>query len=153
MDAVLVDDALFLEHRPRTVHPERPERLLAARRAVDSVRDTLPFTPLAARDASDEELARVHTRTYLDSLGELSGQWGDLDPDTYVSPQSVAAARRAAGGPLELVDALLAGRAPLGVALVLPPRHHARPPAALGACLLNTFADSAEHARARAVKR
>ncbi|MFO7179915.1 MAG: histone deacetylase [Pseudomonadota bacterium] len=153
MDAVLVDDALFLEHRPRTVHPERPERLLAARRAVDSVRDTLPFTPLAARDASDEELARVHTRTYLDSLGELSGQWGDLDPDTYVSPQSVAAARRAAGGSLELVDALLAGRAPLGVALVRPPGHHARPSAAMGFCLLNNVAVAAAHARARGVER
>ncbi|HLV67909.1 MAG TPA: histone deacetylase [Polyangiaceae bacterium] len=153
MDAVLVDDALFLEHRPRTVHPERPERLVAARRAVDSVRDTLRFTQLAARDASDEELGRVHTRSYLDTLGRLSGQWGDLDPDTYVSPQSIAAARRAAGGSIELVDALLARRAALGLALVRPPGHHARPSMAMGFCLLNNVAIAAAHARARGVER
>lgn len=95
--ALLIDDPLFLLHQASSSHPERPERLLAARRAVQRGSARIDWETLAARDASDDELVRVHTADYLDVLGQSAGSWGMLDADTFVCPDSVAAARRAAG--------------------------------------------------------
>jgi acetoin utilization deacetylase AcuC-like enzyme len=151
--ALLVDDPLFLQHEARGSHPERPERLLAARRAVERCRAHVDWESLVARDAEPNELARVHTAAYLDALGQSAGHWAMLDADTFVCPASVAAARRAAGASVVLVDALLDGKAAWGLATVRPPGHHARPDAAMGFCLLNNVAVAAAHARARGLSR
>lgn len=151
--ALLIDDPLFDEHRADGPHPERPERLAAARRAVDEAKSHVEFRSLEPRDATDDELVRVHTPEYLEKLGRTAGHRTMLDPDTFVGPSSVAAARRAAGAAVTLTEALLAGEAPWGVALVRPPGHHARPGAAMGFCLLNNVAVAAAHARARGVAR
>ncbi|MGC4089594.1 MAG: histone deacetylase [Polyangiaceae bacterium] len=150
---LLVDDPVFLEHRAQGDHPERPERLEAARRAVDAARTRMGFVELSARDAHSTELARVHTEDYLDQLGQVAGNWGMLDADTFVSPRSVEAARRAAGASVVLVDALLEREPSWGLALLRPPGHHARPSAAMGFCLLNNVAVAAAHAVSRGVER
>ncbi len=149
----VVDDPSFDEHRPPFEHPERPERLMAARRAVDQVAGSATLLGIPARLASDDELARIHTPAYIEALGQLAGKSGFVDEDTYVAPASVAAARRAAGGAVELVDALLDEKATRGVALLRPPGHHARPGGAMGFCLLNNVAVAAAHARARGAAR
>jgi acetoin utilization deacetylase AcuC-like enzyme len=153
MPVLLVDDDLFLEHRAREPHPECPERLLVARRAVDALRETVAFEALPPRDASNDELARVHTPAYLESLGQWAGKSGALDADTFVSPSSVAAARRAAGGALAIAEGLSRGQAALGIGLLRPPGHHARPGTAMGFCLLNNAAVAAAHARALGAER
>jgi acetoin utilization deacetylase AcuC-like enzyme len=76
-----------------------------------------------------------------------------LDADTFVCPDSIAAARRAAGASVVLVDALLSRACEWGVALVRPPGHHARPSSAMGFCLLNNVAVAAAHARAQGLER
>ncbi len=149
----LVDDPLFTEHQATTTHPERPERLLAARRAAETAALPTRAMPLAARDATDEELARVHTARYVEELGRSAGKSGYWDEDTYFGPASAAAARRAAGAATVLVDALLSGRAQFGAALVRPPGHHARPDGAMGFCLLNNVAVAAAAARAAGTPR
>jgi acetoin utilization deacetylase AcuC-like enzyme len=88
----------------------------------------------------------VHRPAYLDELSRLDGERIQLDADTYLAPDSVAAAERAAGGAVELVDALLAGSLSRGAALLRPPGHHARPDGAMGFCLLNNVAVAAAHA-------
>jgi acetoin utilization deacetylase AcuC-like enzyme len=149
--ALLVDNRRFDLHSPIGHHPERPERLVAARAAVQRV--SAHFEPVAARSATDEELARVHDRRFIEKLAALRGQQGYLDPDTYVSPESVDVARLAAGSLVAMVDAILSGPIPKGVALLRPPGHHARPGQAMGFCLLNHVAIAAAHARARGIKR
>jgi len=150
----LVDDPLFSEHRGRGYHPERPERLVAARQALRLAGERgLTSTVLAPRDATLDELARVHTPRYLEELAQLRGGHAALDDDTFLGPRSVEAALRAAGGGLALVDALLDDRASLGLALVRPPGHHATPDRGMGFCLLNNVAAAAAHARARGVRR
>lgn len=151
--ALLVDDPVFLEHHARGEHPERPERLRAARRAVDRARSVCGFVELETRAALPLELQRVHTEDYLERLGQVAGATTMLDADTFVSPRSVEAATRAAGASLELVNALLDRDESWGVALLRPPGHHARPSAAMGFCLLNNVAVAAAHARARGVER
>ncbi len=108
---------------------------------------------LAARIATNDELARVHGERYLNALGQMAGRSGYFDADTYYTENSVAAARTASGAALVLTDALLDGRAEVGMALLRPPGHHARPDAAMGFCLLNNVAVAAAHARARGVER
>ncbi|HLV20884.1 MAG TPA: histone deacetylase [Polyangiaceae bacterium] len=147
----VVFDSLFFEHRPPSPHPERPARLEAAKQALDASR--VAHAVLAARDATDVELARVHTEEYIVQLGQMAGKRGRLDADTYCSPQSVAAARRAAGGAVQLVDALLDGGSRYGLGLLRPPGHHARPGAAMGFCLLNNAAIAAAHALERGARR
>ncbi|HVY48306.1 MAG TPA: hypothetical protein VHB21_20605, partial [Minicystis sp.] len=70
----VVDDASFDDHAPRGYHPERPERLRAARRAVASLasRGVGALAPVAAREATDDELALVHEGDYLEELARLA---------------------------------------------------------------------------------
>src|SRR5688572_25489361 len=149
----VVDDPLLDEHRSLEPHPERPERLAAARRAVDSITARTGRVNVPLRSATDDELCRVHTIRYIESLGRAAGSFMQWDEDTYSVPKSVEAARGAAGGAVELVEALLSRRARRGVALLRPPGHHARPDGAMGFCLLNNVAVAAAHARARGVER
>lgn len=150
---VVVEDPLFLAHRAPAGHPERPERLVSAEKAFSEARVTSPVRRLPPRDATDDEIVRVHTGRYLAELDRVSGTSGYLDDDTFFTPESVKAARRAAGATLSVVDALIDDQAAFGVALVRPPGHHARPDAAMGFCLLNNVAIAAAHARARGVER
>jgi acetoin utilization deacetylase AcuC-like enzyme len=148
----VVDDPLFDEHRARGYHPERPERLLAARHALEALRGRgVSIETLAARDATADEIARVHHGAYVEHLERHEGLFAALDDDTYLGPRSLAAAYRAAGGAVALVDALLdapasgkvGGRA--GAAARTP-----RPPGrGMGFCLFNNVAIAAEHALAR----
>jgi acetoin utilization deacetylase AcuC-like enzyme len=151
----LVDDELFDEHRARGYHPERPERLVAARRAVAAATERgVDFERLPPRDAQADELARVHTDAYVEVLERYNGLFAALDDDTYLTPRSVAAAYRAAGGSVALVDQLLAPDGPdRGVAILRPPGHHARPAQGMGFCLFNNVAVAAAHARAKGVGR
>ena len=69
-----------------------------------------------------------------------------LDADTVVSPGSFEAALHAAGGAVELVELLLAARAPSGFSVHRPPGHHAGAIAAMGFCLFNNVAVAAQYA-------
>jgi acetoin utilization deacetylase AcuC-like enzyme len=149
---LIVDDPLFSEHRASVPHPERPERLTAARAALDRLPEGA-LVSLPARDASDDELCRVHEARYVEALGMLRHRSGYLDADTYYATSSVDAARRAAGGTVGLVESLLTATKATGLALVRPPGHHATPSRAMGFCLLNNVAVAAAAARSAGADR
>jgi len=151
---VVIDDKLFLEHVAPPEHPERGERLLAVRAglAQAAVDGSLRYTRLHAADATDEQLTRVHEPAYIESIGHLAGRSGYLDSDTYLSPGSVPAARRAAGAAIALVEALHGG-VRFGFAVPRPPGHHALADRAMGFCLLNNVAVAAAHARSLGYER
>lgn len=155
----LVDSPTFGAHIPLGHHPERPERLLAARRAIETLTSVgASFDLVEARPATLDELSRVHTPRYLESLLGLRGKQGYLDGDTFYSPRSVEAAILAAGASIALVDRLLLTSSidktgNLGVALLRPPGHHAKADAAMGFCLVNNVAVAAAHARASGLSR
>ena len=160
---VVIDDDLFLEHVAPPEHPERGARLLAVRAGLERAEvgghgpqgahgSHVRYTRLHAGDVTDEQLARVHDPAYVESIGHLAGRSGFLDSDTYLSPGSVPAARRAAGAAVALVDALHGG-ARLGFAVPRPPGHHALADRAMGFCLLNNIAVAAAHARSLGYQR
>jgi len=137
-------DPLFFEHRSRGYHPERPERLEAARRGASRCESAgVQLVPLAPRDATDAEIERAHDVAYLAELRRLEGHHAALDADTYLAPSSMPAARRAAGGAIALAEALVAAgddEPRQGVALLRPPGHHATRDQGMGFCLLNNVA-------------
>lgn len=160
----LVDDGLFDAHESQDgPHPENPARLGAVRAALEGM--ALTRRDLAPRDATSEELLRVHAESHLAKLGALDGEATWVDPDTFVSPRSVKASRRAAGGAIALVDALVDGvpdgvgatagdaRVDYGFAILRPPGHHARRDRMHGFCLLNNVAAAAAHALSRGKER
>ncbi|WP_280546486.1 histone deacetylase [Halomonas sp. 11-S5] len=129
-------------------YPEHPARLTAIRHLLEL--EPLPGVIFeAGMPATREQLGRVHTNSYLNSIYQLRGKSAWLDVDTTaVSPGSVDAAEVAAGTAIAAVEAVVAGRAESSFALVRPPGHHAEPVRARGFCLFNNVAVAAAHARA-----
>ena len=121
-------------------HPERPERREAVAAGVrDAAGKRLAEEPVVP--ASEDEVRRVHAPAYLDQLAALvAGGGGWLDADTYVAPDSLPAARLAAGATIAAARAVVTGRARVGFAVVRPPGHHASATRGSGFCLLNNIA-------------
>ena len=147
METLLYTDEAFLGHQPGVGHPERPERLKSVVEALDSPRfDGL--RRVAPREATVEELERVHEPTYVDTVLKQVPSFGavHIDADTVLSPGSGTAALRAAGALVAAVDAVLDGSATRAFCAVRPPGHHAEPARGMGFCIFNNVAIGAAHA-------
>jgi acetoin utilization deacetylase AcuC-like enzyme len=131
-------------------HPERPERVIAALDGIEQAGLAEAAVRLPPREATKDELERVHAPHYLQMIEDfcVSGG-GSLDSDTVASQGSWATALLAAGGALAAVDALTSSGD--GVAFVAhrPPGHHATADQAMGFCLLNNVAIAAAALLAR----
>jgi acetoin utilization deacetylase AcuC-like enzyme len=106
------------------------------------------------RSATDDDLMRVHSSSYVRGITATRGRAVMLDPDTFTSPESDEVARLGAGAVLTAVDLALDG--PDGsraLALVRPPGHHAEADRAMGFCLYNNIAVGAAWARQRGLSR
>ncbi len=145
MSILILADERVIEHRPPAGHPERPERFAATVAGLESAGfgdaidwETPTEAPLGA-------LLRVHDRAHVARVSALAER-GDvrLDPDTHMSAGSLVAARLAAGAGLDAIEALDAGRADTAFCIVRPPGHHATPTTAMGFCLFNNVAVTAQ---------
>lgn len=101
------------------------------------------LTRISARKASDEELATVHTREHIErikkeSTTRLGGDGGDLTTPFARGGFEIAA--MAAGGAIELFDAVLTGKVENGYALIRPPGHHAIRERGMGYCIFSNLA-------------
>lgn len=138
----------FLGH-DTGMHVEHPSRLLAldAELTHRSMLDDRPAPEWFP--ATDEQVLRAHDPGLLAALERLTvAGGGAIDPDTVVLPDSLAAARMAAGAGVDAVDRVARGETRRAFVLSRPPGHHATRTRAMGFCLLNTIAIAALHARA-----
>jgi acetoin utilization deacetylase AcuC-like enzyme len=135
-------------HDTGTGHPENARRLSAIEDRLVSNQLFELLRHVDAPVATKSQLLRVHEADYLVRLEAqmpLTGH-AHLDPDTVVSPDSLQAARRAAGAVVMGVDLLMEGEMANAFCAVRPPGHHAEPDRAMGFCLFNNVAVGAAHA-------
>jgi len=102
---------------------------------------------VAPREATHEQIARVHDPQYIQRISELRDRAVALDPDTYTSPESYEIALLAAGAAIDAVERTMGGSHTYTFAMMRPPGHHAEHAHAMGFCLFNNVAVAAAHAR------
>jgi len=144
----LISHPLLQRHPVPDGHPECPQRVPAI---LDALHEQGLYDHLLhvdARAATREELERVHERAYVDGLEASDPAEGfvALDPDTYLGPGTLAAAKLAAGAAVLATELVLDGRADNAFCCVRPPGHHAGRSSAMGFCYFNNVAVGAAHA-------
>jgi acetoin utilization deacetylase AcuC-like enzyme len=148
MQTLLVTHPDCLDHDTGQGHPERPDRL----RAIEKALSHTDFSALKREEAplaGYDLIERLHPRAYVESIQKAAPEdeliW--LDPDTVMSPKSLQAALRAAGGAVHATDRVMEGEVENAFCALRPPGHHAEPSRAMGFCIFNNAAVAALHAR------
>jgi acetoin utilization deacetylase AcuC-like enzyme len=144
----------MLGHAPPSRHVESPARLRAVNDALAEASD-LDLETLEAPLVDAADLALVHTDRYVAALarGEPASGYRRLDPDTWLSPGSMLAARRAAGAVAAAVRRVAAGEAERAFCAVRPPGHHAGAETPMGFCLYSNVAIGARVAQGAGMRR
>jgi acetoin utilization deacetylase AcuC-like enzyme len=144
MTTALITHPDCLNHETPEGHPEQVARLAHVLAALEGKAVTRITAPMVAED----DLLRVHPKAYLDSIRAAAPTEGlaQIDADTWMSPGSLSAAHRAAGGAVRAVDLVLGGEAGRAFVAARPPGHHAERETAMGFCLFGNVAIAAKHA-------
>jgi acetoin utilization deacetylase AcuC-like enzyme len=147
----IVADTCFRDHLTSRGHPESPARFDAA---YEGIRATVPqsqWVNIPVRKASLEELALCHTPEYIQSVSEdvMLGHSTLRTGDTDICSESFDVSRRAVGGSLCAVDAVLDGRVKNAFCILRPPGHHAESDRGMGFCVFNNAALAARYAQLR----
>ncbi len=143
-----VYDDVFLQDGPLW-HFDKPRRLEVIREQLEACGLWDELLPLPVTEADTQLISTVHEAAYIEDVRTASEMGGDeFDLDTVVTEGTYQAAASAVGGCAAAIDAMLEGDIRNAVCLVRPPGHQALPDRALGSCIFNTLAITAEHALA-----
>jgi acetoin utilization deacetylase AcuC-like enzyme len=138
-------------HQPISHHVAHPDtkRRMHELICVSGLIDHL--TRITGREATREEITRVHTPAHVDRIAAESEQPKGGDAGDGISPFGKGADRIAAlgaGSAIAMTEAVVRGEVDNGYALVNPAGHHALPETGLGFCIFNNVAIAAKHAQA-----
>ena len=133
-----------VNHRPSVSSPETPERLvkimelLKGREKVFNARIRLvsDYPP-----ATEEDLKRVHTESYIEFVKNYAAKGGGfLGDSTYITASTHELALLAIGGAIKAAEEVVTGNAEFGLGLIRPPGHHATKDKYGGYCIYNNAA-------------
>jgi acetoin utilization deacetylase AcuC-like enzyme len=129
-------------------HPESPARITAIKNALVKQGLFQKLKTYEAPAATDRELQRVHSATYIQKIRALSPKAGlvRLDADTAMSPMTLSAALHASGAVIFATDLVMRGMAHNAFCCIRPPGHHAGRANSAGFCIFNHVAVGVAHA-------
>ncbi|MGM0768857.1 MAG: histone deacetylase family protein [Pseudomonadota bacterium] len=137
-----------LKHNMGPEHPESPERIAAiiSYLADTGVGDKLDW--VRPDEITRDQLLTVHPEKYLHQLELMQPTRGRVytDPDTAMMPDTLRAARLAAGGNIEAVDMVMSSQVTNAFVCARPPGHHAERSKSMGFCFYNNIALAAMRA-------
>lgn len=149
----IVTDPIYKEHLTGVGHPECPARVVSI---AEKVAD-LPLIKINAIEAKEEDILRCHTKEYLQTVikdvalcmksRKHDGSYTLSTGDTQISPLSLLAAVKAAGGVIAGIDSVMQGDVKRVFCLVRPPGHHAESHRGMGFCIFNNAAIGARYAQ------
>jgi acetoin utilization deacetylase AcuC-like enzyme len=128
-------------------HVEGPEAKRRIKNLLDATGLIDRLVAILPRPAADAEILRAHGGAYVTQL-QKDNERAEASAgfDAPFSRGSFDIARLAAGGAIEAVDAIFAGRVDNAYLLARPIGHHAERDQGKGFCLLNNGAIAAAHA-------
>ena len=131
------------------LHAENPETKRRLRNLIEVSGLGDHLTQIKPRPATDDEIARFHTREHIASIKTKSlGYLDDAGVGTPMGRGSYEIACLSAGGAIRAVDAVLEGKVANAYALSRPPGHHATRTTAMGFCIFGNVAIAIFHALA-----
>lgn len=147
MTTALVTSLDCLLHEAPQGHPERVDRLKAVCQKLSSP-EFSELKRVEAPACKDQDILSAHSEEHLAQVAQAQPESGltQLDPDTWMCPDSLKAARKAAGAGIHAVDMVMAGEAGNAFCAVRPPGHHAERNRPMGFCLFGNIAIAALHA-------
>jgi acetoin utilization deacetylase AcuC-like enzyme len=148
MPTLLIGHPAALAHQTPAGHPERPDRIRAVERALEDE----CFSRLVREQAPQADpgvIALAHPEAYVTALIEAAPREGmvRIDADTTMSPGTLEAALRAAGGAVQAVDEVMTGLVRNAFVAMRPPGHHAERAQPMGFCFFNNVAVAARRAQ------
>ncbi|HTV54403.1 MAG TPA: histone deacetylase [Terriglobia bacterium] len=146
----LLFDNIYLQHLAGGLdHPERPERLADIQNALRREGLLQSLDRIEPRVATKADLALAHSKSYVALVDKELSDLLELSQlstgDTLVSPKSLDVAKLAAGGILQAVDCVMAGKIKRAFCAVRPPGHHATRDRGMGFCIFNNVAVAARY--------
>lgn len=129
-------------------HPECPERLSRIISYIEDcgLQDRLDW--IRPDEITRDQLMLVHPEKYLHQLDLMQPTKGRVftDPDTALMPDTLRAARLAAGANIQAVDMVMSGQVTNAFVCARPPGHHAERSKSMGFCFYNNVALAAMRA-------
>ena len=148
MTTALVYHPDCVRHETGPGHPERPDRVASIMDRFDRSGLLSQVELLTPEEAKSADLERNHTPEHLACIARASsGGLQALCEDTIASPGTERAARLAAGGVVDAIDAVMDGKAQNAFCATRPPGHHAETAVAMGFCFYNNVAVGARYLR------
>jgi len=137
-----------MKHNMGAEHPECPERLAAITSYLADTGLAQDLDWVRPDEATRDQLLTVHPERYLNQLDLMQPTRGRVytDPDTAMMPDTLRAARLAAGASIEAVDMVLSSQLTNAFVCARPPGHHAERSKSMGFCFYNNIALAAMRA-------
>src|SRR5690554_2306810 len=137
-----------MKHNMGPEHPESPERIstILAYLADTHLEQDLDW--VRPEEITRDQLLTVHPETYLQQLDMMQPTRGRVftDPNTALRPDTLRAARLAAGANIQAVDMVMSSQVTNAFVCARPPGHHAERGKSMGFCFYNNVALAAKRA-------